>query len=55
MILVIFALNVGSYPQQAIVQYPTNILFYLAIAILVVCNRLDKEGRQKSAITVPDK
>ncbi|WP_183559203.1 O-antigen ligase family protein [Mucilaginibacter sp. SP1R1] len=50
MILVIFALNVGNFPQQALVQYPTNILFYLAIAILVVCKRLDDEEQQKAAM-----
>lgn len=41
MVLVIFAFNVGNFPQQAIVQYPSNIIFYLAIAIIVACMRLD--------------
>jgi cell division protein FtsW (lipid II flippase) len=41
MVLVIFALNIGNFPQQAIVQYPSNIIFYLAIAIIVACKRLD--------------
>jgi O-antigen ligase len=43
MILVIFAFNIGNFPQQAIIQYPSNILFYLSIAIIVACMRLDKE------------
>jgi hypothetical protein len=41
MVLVIFAFNIGNFPQQAIVQYPSNIIFYLAIAIIVACKRLD--------------
>jgi O-antigen ligase len=46
MILVIFAFDIGNYPQQATVQYPSNILFFLAIAILNVTMRLDLEKRQ---------
>ncbi|WP_025761796.1 O-antigen ligase family protein [Dyadobacter tibetensis] len=42
MILVLFALNIGNFPQEALVQYPNNILFYLAIALIQVCYRLDK-------------
>jgi hypothetical protein len=43
MVLIIFALNIGNYPQQAFVQYPTNILFYLAMAIINITIRLDKQ------------
>lgn len=43
MLLVIFAFNIGNFPQQAIIQYPSNILFYLSIAIIVACMRLDLE------------
>lgn len=43
MTLVIFIFNVGNSPQQALVQYPSNILFYLAAALLVVTYRLDQE------------
>jgi hypothetical protein len=46
MILIIFSFDVGNYPQQAIVQYPSNILFYLAMAILNVTMRLDIEQRK---------
>ncbi len=49
MILVIFAFNIGNFPQQAIVQYPSNILFYLSIAIIVACRRLDIE--EQNALT----
>ncbi|ASU33859.1 O-antigen ligase family protein [Mucilaginibacter xinganensis] len=47
MVLIIFTLDIGNYPQQAFVQYPTNILFYLAMAIINVTMRLDK---QKNAV-----
>lgn len=46
MILVIFAFNIGNFPQQAIVQYPSNIIFYLAIAVIVACRRLDTEQQK---------
>jgi O-antigen ligase len=46
MVLVIFAFDCGNYLQQATVQYPSNILFFLAIAILNVSMRLDLEKRQ---------
>jgi hypothetical protein len=46
MVLVIFIYNVGNYPQQALVQYPSNILFYLASALLNVTLRLDIAERK---------
>lgn len=46
MVLMIFALDIGNYPQQAFVQYPTNILFYLAMAIINVTMRLDKQKNE---------
>lgn len=48
MILIIFALDIGNYPQQSIVQYPTNILFFLAAALLNVTMRIDIEQRKKT-------
>jgi O-antigen ligase len=45
MTLVLFALNIGNFPQEALVQYPNNILFYLAIAIIHVTYRIDKQQR----------
>ena len=42
-ILVVFALNFGNYPQEAIVQYPSNVYFYLMVAMLVITYRLDKQ------------
>ena len=46
MTLVIFVLGIGSYPQEAIVQFPSNVLFYLAAAIIQVCLRLDAEAAE---------
>jgi O-antigen ligase len=43
MVLIIFVFNIGNYPQQALVQYPSNILFYLACALLNVTLRIDKQ------------
>jgi putative inorganic carbon (HCO3(-)) transporter len=42
MTLVLFALNIGNFPQEALTQYPNNILFYLAIAIIQVTYRIDQ-------------
>jgi cell division protein FtsW (lipid II flippase) len=43
MVMIIFALHIGNYPQEALVQYPVNVYFYLAIALLSVTLKLDKE------------
>lgn len=40
-VLVIFALNVGNYPQEALVQYPSNAIFYLTMALITATKRLD--------------
>ncbi|MCO5935203.1 O-antigen ligase family protein [Mucilaginibacter sp. RB4R14] len=49
MILIIFVFNIGNYPQQALVQYPSNILFYLASALLSVTLRIDKQEQKEQA------
>lgn len=49
MVLIIFVFNIGNYPQQALVQYPSNILFYLACALLSVTLRIDKLERKEEA------
>jgi len=46
MVLIIFVLDIGNFPQQSLVQYPTNILYFLALALLPVTMRLDLEQRQ---------
>lgn len=45
--LVVFALNIGNYPQEAIVQYPSNVYFYLVTALITVTYRLDKQQREQ--------
>ena len=45
-VLIIFALDIGNYPQQAFVQYPNNILFYLGMAIINITMRLDLQKRK---------
>ena len=41
MLLIVFALNIGNYPQEALVQFPTNVYFYLVTALIEVTYRLD--------------
>ncbi|MPR32104.1 O-antigen ligase family protein [Salmonirosea aquatica] len=41
MTVAVFVLGIGSYPQEAIVQFPSNILFYLAAAIIQCTQKLD--------------
>ena len=41
--LMIFSLHIGNYPQEALVQYPSNILFFLGAALIEVTYRLDRE------------
>jgi putative inorganic carbon (HCO3(-)) transporter len=43
MVLIIFAINIGNFPQEAIVQFPLNVFFYLFIALINVTYRLDQE------------
>lgn len=47
MLLVLFALVLGNLPQEALVQFPTNIMFYMVIALLNITYRLDREKRAK--------
>ncbi|HTN45749.1 MAG TPA: O-antigen ligase family protein [Flavipsychrobacter sp.] len=41
--LILFVLNIGNYPQEALVQFPSNIYFYLAIALVNVFPIIDKQ------------
>jgi len=43
MVLMVFALIVGNFPQEAIVQFPLSVYFYLMIAMMNITLRLDKE------------
>jgi putative inorganic carbon (HCO3(-)) transporter len=47
MILIVFALNIGNFPQEALVQFPVNIYFYLVIALINITLRLDRELTNK--------
>ncbi len=51
MVLIIFALNIGNFPQEAIVQFPLNVYFYMFIAIINITYRLDKE-KQDSKLKI---
>ncbi|WP_069659962.1 O-antigen ligase family protein [Arcticibacter eurypsychrophilus] len=48
MTIILFAFAVGNYPQEAIVQFPSNIYFYLFTAIITVTKRLDIEKQKKN-------
>ena len=39
---IIFALTIGNFPQEAIVQFPTNILFFFAAALITITFKLDQ-------------
>ncbi|MEN9597937.1 MAG: hypothetical protein RL596_248 [Bacteroidota bacterium] len=41
MVLIIFCYHIGNYPQEAIVQFPSNVYFYLVAALIVVTRRID--------------
>jgi len=43
MVLIIFAINIGNFPQEAIVQFPLSVYFYLFIALINVTLRLDQQ------------
>lgn len=36
MTMIVFAFNIGNYPQEALVQFPVSIYFYLTLAIINV-------------------
>lgn len=46
LVLIVFALHIGNFPQEALVQYPTNILFSLVLALINTTLALDKKGMQ---------
>lgn len=45
MLLIVFAFNIGNYPQEALVQYPSNVYFYLVAALINITYKLDLEKR----------
>lgn len=42
-VLMVFTWNIGNFPQQALVQYPSNVLFFLAVALMGVIYRIDQQ------------
>lgn len=48
--LIIFAYNIANFPQEALVQYPSNIYFTMEVALLSVLLRLDKEKQEMNAL-----
>ena len=47
MTLIIFAYNLANFPQEALVQYPSNILFYLWAALINITLILDKQKKEE--------
>lgn len=51
MLMVVFALNIGNIPQEALVQFPLNIYFYLAVAVIVILPRLEEEQQRRPPLS----
>lgn len=47
--LIVFAYNIANFPQEALVQFPSNILFYFWAALINITMRLDITLREKKA------
>ncbi len=47
--LIIFAYNIANFPQEALIQFPSNVLFSLDMALLTILYRLDKEKQKNEA------
>jgi putative inorganic carbon (hco3(-)) transporter len=43
MVLILFAFHIGNFPQEALVQFPSNVNFYLVIALVNVLLRIDQQ------------
>jgi len=52
MTLIIFAYNLANFPQEALVQYPSNILFYLWAAMINITLKLDEKLKEEKASTL---
>ncbi|TKC09323.1 O-antigen ligase family protein [Pedobacter frigoris] len=49
MVLIVFALGIGNYPQEALVQFPVSVYFYLIVALINITLILDKQ-KEKSKL-----
>lgn len=47
MTMIIFAYNLANFPQEALVQYPSNILFYLWAAFINITLKLDQKMKEE--------
>jgi putative inorganic carbon (HCO3(-)) transporter len=52
MTLIIFAYNLANFPQEALVQFPSSILFYFEAALINVTLRLDLNLRAEKKKTL---
>lgn len=51
MVLIVFAIAVANFPQEAIVQFPLNVFFYLFLALIHVTKVLDdKKYKEENGI-----
>lgn len=50
MVIMIFVWNIANFPQEALVQYPSNVIFYLTVALINITLRLDKEKEQQKLL-----
>ena len=47
MVLIVYAVTIGNYPQEAITQYPINVYFFLVAALIDATYTLDKQKREE--------
>jgi putative inorganic carbon (HCO3(-)) transporter len=47
MTLIIFAYNLANFPQEALVQFPSNIMFFLEAALINITLRLDIQLKEE--------
>lgn len=51
MVLIVFAIAIANFPQEAIVQFPLNVFFYLFLALIHVTKVLDdKKFKEENGI-----
>ncbi len=43
MVLIVYAITIGNYPQEALTQYPLNVYFFLVAALIDATRNIDKE------------
>jgi putative inorganic carbon (HCO3(-)) transporter len=46
-LLIVFAYNIANFPQEALVQFPSNVYFSMEVALITVLYRLDKQKQEK--------